>query len=418
MKRNLLKRIGAVSLAVAVSLTMGTAAFAADATATGDYTADNETKTVLDGNSITLAKTIVYFNPDGDYTMRGPSVNYSYTIAPVTGLSGVTVTDSSGKSASVKDGDTDGVASSATISFVPEDTSKGGTKGTPVTKTGSITVTPANFPSAGIYRYSITETTDPSSAGVTNATDTNADTRYMDVYINNSNGGLVLAGATIFKNTGSINGDSNSGTVTEGKTIGFDVKTVSSDTDYKDDATVDKYYTYNLEVSKTIEGSLADMTHNFPFVITLTNAVADVTVDPSLTNTSRNATSDKTEATALSSGALTINATLSNQDKVVIMGLPNSTKAAIAETDDTSDTYTATVSGLVTTITPSGKVWSTTATEITDKDANTTIDVTNTLDEVSPTNVVMRFAPYLFILGAAIVLLVLMRRRKAHNEAE
>ena len=51
-------------------------------------------------------------------------------------------------------------------------------------------------------------------------------------------------------------------------------------------------------------------------------------------------------------------------------------------------------------------------------DKGLTIDVENNLDTISPTNVVMRFAPYLFILGAAIVLLVLMRRRKAHNDAE
>ena len=44
------------------------------------------------------------------------------------------------------------------------------------------------------------------------------------------------------------------------------------------------------------------------------------------------------------------------------------------------------------------------------------IEVANNLDSISPTNVVMRFAPYLFILGGAVVLLAVSRRRKAEQE--
>ena len=42
--------------------------------------------------------------------------------------------------------------------------------------------------------------------------------------------------------------------------------------------------------------------------------------------------------------------------------------------------------------------------------------VDNNLKAISPTNVVMRFAPYLFILGAGIMLLMVSRRRKAEQE--
>ena len=43
---------------------------------------------------------------------------------------------------------------------------------------------------------------------------------------------------------------------------------------------------------------------------------------------------------------------------------------------------------------------------------------TNTLNDVSPTNVVTRYAPFLFILAAAIVLLVVMRRRKSSDSED
>jgi len=44
------------------------------------------------------------------------------------------------------------------------------------------------------------------------------------------------------------------------------------------------------------------------------------------------------------------------------------------------------------------------------------VEITNKLNSISPTNVVMRFAPYLFILGGAMMLLVTSRRRKAEQE--
>ena len=56
------------------------------------------------------------------------------------------------------------------------------------------------------------------------------------------------------------------------------------------------------------------------------------------------------------------------------------------------------------------------ATETQTLSTNTkSIYLTNKLDAISPTNVVMRFAPFLFIFGAAILLLVVMRRRRTHD---
>ena len=66
------------------------------------------------------------------------------------------------------------------------------------------------------------------------------------------------------------------------------------------------------------------------------------------------------------------------------------------------------------------KVYATAADAITIGPANSktnTLVVTNTLDEVSPTGVIVRYAPYIIMLGAAVALVVLVNKSKRHNEA-
>ena len=83
MKRNLLKRIGAVALAVAVSLTMGTAAFAADMETDGTIESD--------ANSVTLKKAIKITNYSG-YAYE-PTITYTYTLSDGTASGKVTDKD-------------------------------------------------------------------------------------------------------------------------------------------------------------------------------------------------------------------------------------------------------------------------------------------------------------------------------------
>ena len=42
--------------------------------------------------------------------------------------------------------------------------------------------------------------------------------------------------------------------------------------------------------------------------------------------------------------------------------------------------------------------------------------MTNTIDTISPTGVTLRFGPYVLMAGAAVVLLVIMARRRKDTE--
>ena len=380
-----------------------------------------------------ITKEILVYN-DEAITVYGPGITFNYTIAPAEPSSTTTVTDKTGKSAIAKKGISGGVTLTDSAATFTKNTAVDLSSANPKSIADTITasVNLSEFSAPGIYRYVITETkpTDFETVGLTRPENYVA-TRYLDVYIKNGNDGLEVSGYVVFiadDASKKIDGNIADNNEITGKTTGF-VDSYDSEIDGEagtDETGIgDKYYTYNYTLTKVIEGGLADKTHAFPFAIETAGAVSDQNFT---------VTSDSTTLSGVTSGkgaiGTDIGTKLSNGQKLTIKGLPANATINVTETNDNDDAYDvkasdATAGELVasTSVAKSGTA-STTAkpvskyasNKVTKPDASLTATTfTNTLNEVSPTNVVMRFAPYLFILGAAIVLLVLMRRRKAHD---
>ena len=393
MKKNLLKRIGAVALAVAVSLTMGTAAFATDMGTGGTVETDSA--------SVTLKKAIKVTNYSG-YAYE-PTITYTYTLSD--GTAGGTVTDNSDPAitAHYKAGKVEYLATGCTAAqtavFSSENTA---TSGSNATRDLTWTFNPGAFPSAGVYRYVVAETATsvtPASIGIDRPS-TYDTSKYLDVYVKNGTDGLAIYGYAL------VDSENSAVTSASKKSQGW-----NATTEQQDD--LDKYTTYNITVTKKITGAGADKTAKFPFTVTLTGNMANAKV----------AVDGTGDSIGLADGSAT--GTLGNDKTLIIKGLPTTVKFAVSEGNPTPDAYkaTAVVGGVSGTTAVSGAELAGGATSldvVTGGDISKatdaiTIDVTNDLDIISPTNVVMRFAPFLFIFGAAILLLVVMRRRKTQD---
>ena len=482
MKNKHLRTLGAILLALAMVLTMNVSVFAAGNTPTSDvdqtapaYTYETPAATA----SFTIGKDIVLFNV-GESQILEPNVTYTYEVSPVTvdskttTINGLTYdqTDDPEETAiiAVRSGVSGGVtlANSGKVEFGADNSTlhktykEGATVGNAQDKIVSKDLTvnidasaiyASGANTAGVYRYAIEDkTTDETLLKSGIKRDSNYVKKlYLDVYTryNTAKNGLEVYGYVLFKDKGSnanqsfeYDKDLTAETIKVG---GFDIESeTGKDGTYNSGSGIisDQYHTYNIEVSKKIDGALGDKNHNFPFQIDITN-VAGTISGYSQQVTSKadfyyEVTTDGTKAekviTALDeNGSKTIGATAATSelkfqdgDKVLITGLPVNALVKPTELNDTPDVYTAsakdtddaamTLDNDATT----KKVNANTGTAalknafaVDNTSAMDKIIVTNTLKEVSPTNVVMRYAPYLIILAAGCALLLLGKRRKS-----
>ncbi len=330
-----------------------------------------------------------------------------------------------------------------------------------ITRNLTVTVDPTAFKkdevlTPGVYRYKIIETAAETEyplaeSGVTRTStySTNLmDVVYLDIYLkwtDDTKTALEFYGAVLFHSRDGLNGFKYTADSSDvSKVSGFDVKSQGND--------VDTYHTWNLTVKKSVTGGMGDKNHKFPFNVAFSESAAKTAQFRAVADTNANGTN---QALALTSGALNINselatATLAIKDsgKVVYYGIPTDVKVLIKEKNDTVDFYTASAknnkhtgteaytlvnnaSPVVTAtnvpITPSTgtaanntvfqMIEATTANVTGNKYQSNEVTFTNNLDAVSPTGVVLRVAPYVLMLAAGIVLLVLSRKRKKTVDA-
>ena len=489
--KNTLKKLGALVLVVVMMMSLSVAAFAdGENTGSSDYNGNTgHPYAQQDDNTFSIKKEIVLFNVDQS-SIFDPNVVYSYSVSPVdvadgeSTVTGYVLNDNTKPltTAVVRDGvagavtiqgrkvdqyeDTTASADHAvtgaagtttTLTFGGDNGSKLATlkEGTTVASdttqvtTGYIdvsidaaTIYAANK-GPGIYRYKISDTT---TAATLTASGIQRDDNYvadlfLDVYVkNNSNDpvdGFEVYGYVLFKND---NKDIDilfaDGTDEAIKVDGY---TVLSEV-----TKADQYHTYNVEVSKTTTGDLADKRNNFPFQVDLTNAVITsqddfyyvITKDGAQTEVTTKLAADGSKTIGAATAAGADNLQLQDGDKILITGLPVSSKIDVTEFNNTFDVYTASAkdeeaavlnldnnaatpaTDAATVIVEHGKTGSLhAAKDIDNTAAKDVVAFTNTLETISPTGVVLRVAPYALMLGAGLFLFFFSRRRKAQEEA-
>ena len=452
------RRIGALILALAMVLAMSTTAFAADMDGEegviGEFTTPDTEINPLPGDTVTIYKEITALNPE-DSTVNAPTITYTYGIAA--GSAGKTITDASSHHAQISDADVN--VSVTTKAGVGSPVITGTTSSNSTTGNGALYITPADQleasefgtanrfaiaidfsaidytttgSGAGVYRYVITETcaeVTKNAAGI--AEGTVANTLYMDVYVN-GNGDIY--GYTLFTTNGDIDAspDDDAGAATAvGKTEGFVGSKPDGDPYTADDSAADKYYTFNLTLTKdVVNDAFAESTHHeFPFTVTLTNTTVTANVLPIMT-VSTNATQ-----TALSAGpiAATWNPTIADGATIEYVGIPCGTTVTIYETNDvTGVVYKASIENADTNgdakeiatnedsnnaVISCGATALTAATENHTASANKVVTFTNTLLLISPTGLALRIAPYVLMLVGGALLLILGRKKTSGEKA-
>ena len=438
-------KIGAVILAVVMLLALSVTAFAADELSDGKFGNGGTSATKSATEAVNIQKALLPVNPENS-TINAPTITYTYAVSA--GAASKDITDTDDVNAQTKagiltglkvTGSANGTANSPVTYSSGDSVSNtiGWTTASQLTaNTASIQnleldFSGVEFGAAGVYRYVITESATYAGTGVTETDGTH--TRFLDVYV--KDGTSTGAGAwdvygyaCCYANNDDIDAGTNISTnniANIAKTNGFVAGTDNSGNAIASD----KYYTYNVTISKTLTGDAANNSHKFPFTVTFTNAGITANVDIIGTATGT-ATAADVAAGGLSS-EVTVNPAIANGGTAVYTGIPVGTTVTVKEQNDVVGT-TYTSAGAITTketgdteaasapitynqYSNTAEIGSTAVN--TAATGNKTVAFTNTFELISPTGVVVRVAPYALLLGCGIALLMVTRRKRAEDEA-
>ena len=401
--RNRIRKIGTLALADMMALGMSMTAMAADMNGENGVIGEFTGQPAVQESSVTFYKEITAFNPAGS-DVYAPAVTYRYSIEPAAG--GHEITDYAGVKATVKAG-LAGAAITGSVAWTNEEKLDTSAEGSANRKPIEISFENVSWNGAGVYRYEITETA-PSYAA-SGLTEGDGDhIRYLDVYVKDAaDAGYEIYGYVCFANDVDIDAEAAA------KSEGF----VNADS-----LAADQYHTYDLEVTKTVVNDKAMNDHDFPFTVAFTPAdglnTANIKLDTAVND-------DAALGNGYAGSLSTDTPRLQNAGSVKYIGIPCGTKVEVNETVDAAgatyqvtttqadvnvdETITGTAEGV-----DSGKAV-VNAQRISGLETKT-VDFTNTLLLISPTGIALRFAPYILLLGAGLVILVLGRIRKCRAE--
>ena len=251
----------------------------------------------------------------------------------------------------------------------------------------------------GIYRYVVTETpVDPENG----FTITDGNKRYLDIYIeSDENGILSCAGTVLHRTTEIIN---QQGGVYDGGYL-----SVSNAAGTKPTGFTNQYTTYDLYLEKQVKGNQGDRNAYFAFTVEINGAIGGTVYDvilPAVANNSQN----PSKLTCDGSGSVTATYYLKDNQQICIQGLTANTSYKITELLDDGKGYTVSYKNHGSE--GNGKVIPETKMDDgTAKDDNYVL-FTNRKNGIIPTGIFLDLLPYiiLMILAAAGLFLIGIRR--------
>jgi hypothetical protein len=193
---------------------------------------------------------------------------------------------------------------------------------------------------------------------------------------------------------------------------------------------VDVYETFNVCLKKLITGPMGDKTHKFPFVADVTNKTAEAGDDAQALEYWYQ--EGKGDAKSSTGNPSPHSFKLSDKNVFFVRGLNANALLNFTETNDTSFPFAVTVVGrngeIYRSADPMAKGESKSAYQGSQTVATATSGVfaanplqytimTNEQSSINPTGVVLRFAPYILMLGAACFFVALSRRRREQENA-
>ena len=253
------------------------------------------------------------------------------------------------------------------------------------------------FPHAGVYAYTVKETTaaiNTTADGVTKTLTVDAAEYTVRLYVTNAVSpatGLVFSGVTVEKGDKKVDP-----TIKEGeKTSGFNFENT-----YKEELVPENGVVFTVE--KTITGDYADKTKTFPITVKLTIPSTATAADVALKEGST-ATLDGTTATA----------NLADGGKIEFAKLPAGTTFTVSETQD--DAYKSKITGYV--ATEDTALVAGNRTDIAGEGpitaAGKTVTIENNREEVIPTGVIINNLPYILLVviaGGALAFMALKKK--------